>query len=79
MTSYIKHLNEIMRRAGAEPTLENKQLLDNIIREITGLEKADSADVWKQVKNIMFSGDDAKKKRFEELVVKRMVKRMVTG
>ena len=79
MTCYIKHLSEIMRRAGAENTFENKQLLDKIIRQVLKMERADCPDVWKRVKPIMFGGNEELKKKFEDIVVRIMIKRLVTG
>ena len=79
MTCYIKHLSEIMRRAGAENTFENKKLLDDIIRKVLGMEKADCPDVWKKVKPIMYGDDQRKKKLFEDKVVEIFIKRLVIG
>jgi hypothetical protein len=79
MTCYIKHLGGIMRRAGAENSFENKQMLDRIIRQALGMEKADCPEVWKKVKAIMFGGDAERKKRFEDGVVSVFVKRLVVG
>lgn len=79
MTCYVKHLSEIMRRAGAENTYENKQLLDKIVREVLDMEHADCADVWKSVKAIMFSGNEKHKMLFEDRVVEIFIKRLVSG
>jgi hypothetical protein len=68
-----------MERSGAENTYENKQLLDKIVREILGMERERCPDVWRRVKDVMFSGDDAERKDFEDAVVKAMVKRLITG
>jgi hypothetical protein len=79
MTCYVKHLGEIMRRAGAENTYENKQMLDSIVRQVLVMERNDCPDVWKRVKSIMFSGNDGEKKEFEDKVVSIFIKRLVTG
>jgi hypothetical protein len=79
MTCYVKHLSGIMRRAGAENTYENKQLVDSIVRQVLKMEKADCPEVWKRVKKIMFSGNEELKKKFEDIVVKILVKRLITG
>ncbi len=79
MTCYVKHLSEIMRRAGAENTYENKQLLDKIVREVLSMERNDCPDVWKSVKAIMFSGNEKHKMLFEDRVVEIFIKRLVTG
>lgn len=79
MTCYVKHLSEIMRRAGAENSFENKQLLDNIVRQVLKMDKADCPEVWKRVKAIMFGGNEGLKKKFEDVVVKIMIKRLVAG
>ena len=79
MTCYVKHLNMIMRRAGAENTYENKQLLDKIVREVLSMERDDCPEVWKSVKTIMFSGNEKHKMLFEDRVVEIFIKRLVTG
>ncbi len=79
MTCYVKHLSEIMRRAGAENTYENKQLLDGIVREVLSMERNDCPEVWAKVKSIMFSGNAEEKKQFEDKVVSLFIKRLITG
>ena len=80
MVFYTKHLAELLRRAGADPTPENKELLDRAVREVLDMERADTPDVWEKVKEIMFSGkDNEKKKEFEDAVVKLMIKFHITG
>jgi len=77
---YVKHLAELMRRAGADPSPENKELMDRAVREVLGMERADAKSVWEKVKKIVFEdGDQAKKKEFEDAVVKLMVKFLITG
>jgi hypothetical protein len=79
MTCYVKHLSGIMRRAGAENTYENKQLLDSIVRGVLSMQRNDCPEVWKRVKSIMFGGDAELKKRFEDGVVEIFIKRLITG
>ena len=79
MVAYIKHISMIMRRAGAENTYENKVILDGIIREVLKMQGADSNEVWEKVKGIMFAGDPARKKLFEDTVVRIFIKKLVTG
>ena len=81
MTSfYVKHLAELMRRAGADPSPENKGLMDRAVREVLGMQRADADVVWEKVKKIMFeNGDQKEKKEFEDAVVKLMVKYLITG
>jgi len=81
MTSfYVKHLAQLMRRAGADPSPENKELMDKAVREVLDMEKADAGAVWETVKDIMFgNGTPAEKKEFEDAVVKLMVKYLITG
>jgi len=79
MTCYVKHISEIMRRAGAENTYENKKILDSVVREVLGMQRADCPEVWKAVKATMFGGSPEKKKAFEEKVVRIMVTRLISG
>jgi len=80
MTFYTKHLRGLLQRAGAEPTPENKDLLDRAVREVLDMQHADAPDVWEKVKKIMFENSNAKeKKEFEDSVVRLMVKYLITG
>jgi hypothetical protein len=81
MTSfYVKHLAQLMRRAGADPSPENKELMDRAVREVLDMERADADLVWERVKEIMFEGGNTEeKKEFEDAVVKLMVKYLITG
>lgn len=81
MTSfYVKHLAQLMRRAGADPSPENKELMDRAVREVLGMQRADADVVWEKVKEIMFgNGDQKEKKEFEDAVVKLMIKYLITG
>ena len=81
MTSfYVKHLVGLMRRAGADPSPQNKDLMDRAVREVLDMERADAEEVWEKVKEIMFeNGNTAEKKEFEDDVVKLMVKFLITG
>ena len=79
MVSYVRHLKNLMDKAGAEYSYENRILMDKVVREVLDMEKADSEDVWKKVKSLILSGDRPERKEFEEEVVKRLVKRLITG
>ena len=79
MTCYVKHLSAIMRRAGAENTYENKQMLDTIVREVLSMPRNDCPEVWQRVKSIMFSGNAEEKKMFEDRVVGIFIKKLITG
>ncbi len=66
---YIKHLRYLLEKSGADPRdFKSKQMLDDCIREILGMEKADSNLVWDKVKSLLFdsNADPEKKKEFEE-------------
>ena len=76
---YVKHLQEIFRKSGADPrSFEEKKIVDRAVREVLEMEKADAEDVWKVVKPIIL-GDPGKKREFESRVVKKVVKYLVTG
>ncbi len=79
MVTYIKHISQIMRRAGAENTPENKEMLDAIIRDVLTMHSCDSSEVWEKVKSIMYGGNEAAKKEFEDKVVKIFIKKLITG
>ncbi len=79
MTCYVKHLSEIMRRSGSENTYENKQILDSIVREVLSMQRNDCPEVWQRVKSIMFGGNVAEKRQFEDMVVRIFIKRLITG
>lgn len=46
MVNYVKHLDEVFKRAGVDKTPENRDALDRIIREELGMEHNDSEEVW---------------------------------
>ena len=79
MVSYIKHIPQLMRRAGAENTQENKDMLDSIIRDVLSMHSCDSSEVWEKVKSIMYGGNLAAKKEFEDKVVKIFIKKLIAG
>ncbi|GEM_PF-3200336 len=79
---YIKHLRYLLEKAGADPRdFKSKQMLDDCIREVLEMEKADAPVVWEKVKSILFDekADPEKRKEFEEKVVKMMVKKLIVG
>jgi hypothetical protein len=79
---YIKHLRYLLEKAGADPRdFKSKQMLDDCIREVLGMEKADAPLVWEKVKAILFApnADPAKRKEFEEQVTKLMVRKLIVG
>ena len=77
MNGYTRHLGEILKKAGADPSPENRQLLDRAVREVLGMERADSQEVWKKVKPIIL-GDSAKRKQFEDRVARLLIKYLIT-
>ncbi len=78
MAQQIRHLEEIMRKAGADMTPENRQMLDKAVREVLGMQRADSSDVNKKVKSII-QGDPETRKEFEKRVTGLLVKYLITG
>ncbi len=79
---YIKHLRYLLEKAGADPgDFKSKQMLDDCIREVLGMEKADANVVWDKVKSMLFdsNADPGKKKEFEEKVTKLMVRKLIVG
>lgn len=77
MNGYTRHLGEIFKKAGAEPSPENRRFLDRAVREVLGMERADSREVWEKVKPIIL-GDPAKRKEFENSVAKLLIKYLIT-
>jgi len=77
MNGYTRHLGEIFKKAGAEPSPENRRLLDRAVREVLGMERADSEEVWKKVKPIIL-GKPAKRKQFEDKVARLLIRYLIT-
>ena len=50
MTCYLKHLQEIFKRAGIEITDENKREVDKLIHSIVNVRYKDCPATWKEVK-----------------------------
>ena len=78
MNGYTRHLGEILKKAGAEPSPENREILDRAVREILGMERADATEVWAKVKPILL-GDSEKRKEFEDKVARLLIKYLITG
>jgi len=49
-TCYFRHLQQILKRAGIEPTSENRQEIDRIIHNILGVNYKNCPATWKDVK-----------------------------
>ncbi|MBS7632198.1 hypothetical protein KEJ15_01050 [Candidatus Bathyarchaeota archaeon] len=50
MTCYLRHLKEILEKAGIELTSANRQEIDRAIHRIAGVNYKDCPNAWKQVK-----------------------------
>jgi len=50
MTCYLRHLAEILRKAGIEVTPENKRDLDKVIHSLVNVTYKNCSATWKAVK-----------------------------
>ena len=73
--SYIMHIVNLLDKAGAERSAQNKALLDQSVREVLGMQRADWQEVWAKVKAMMLGADREKWKAFESQVVKLLVRK----
>ncbi len=75
--SYITHIIGILDKAGADRNQQNKKLLDDSVREVLGMQRADWQEVWAKVKALMQGSDREKWKSFESQVTKLLVRKML--
>lgn len=78
MSCYSRHLIPLMRKAGADPTPENRRLMDQAVRKVLAMERADCPEVWKRVKELL-EDNSGKRPQFENDVIKELVKLLVIG
>ncbi len=77
--SYVTHIVGMLDKAGAERSPQNKALLDQSVREVLGMQRADWQEVWARVKALMQGSDREKWKSFESQVTKLLVRKMLIG
>lgn len=77
--SYIIHIIGMLDKAGAERNPHNKMLLDQSVREVLGMQRADWQEVWAKVKAMMQSPDREKWSLFEGQVKRVLIKKLITG
>ena len=75
--SYITHIIGMLDKAGADRNQQNKIFLDQSVREVLGMQRADWQEVWAKVKALMQGSDREKWKSFESQVTKLIVKKML--
>jgi len=75
--SYIIHIVGMLDKAGADRSPQNKMLLDQSVREVLGMQRADWQEVWAKVKALMQGADREKWKSFEAQVTRILVKKML--
>ena len=63
MTCFLKHLDELLKAAGIQKTVENAREIQEEIRRIIGVKSRDCPDIWKELK--VWLGNEEKKKTLE--------------
>ncbi len=58
MTCYFRHLNEVFKKAGIEPTSENKNQLDRVIHSLVEAKYKDCTTTWREVKKRITVDED---------------------
>ena len=51
VTCYLRHLEEVFKKAGIEVTPQNRHEIDRIIHDIVGVDYKNCPAAWRQVKN----------------------------
>ena len=64
MSCYIRHMQEVLEKAGIEVTKENRKNIDIAIHKIVDLKYKNCPDAWKKIKEIFKGIDEAKKNDF---------------
>ena len=77
---YVQHIIGILDKAGADRrNSEHKRMLDDAVREVLEMQRADWQDVWAVVKPLMQSEDKEKWLEFETRVKKLLIKKLIMG
>lgn len=58
ITCYLRHLQDVFKKAGIELTKENKREIDRVIHDIVGVEYKNCSATWKEVKKKIAIDED---------------------
>lgn len=71
MSCYLRHLGEVMKKAGVTPaSKEERRRVDRAVREIAGVPDAKCPEVWQEVKKLL------REPAGEEKLVKQLRERL---
>jgi hypothetical protein len=62
MSSYFRHLKEVLDEAGVEITDRNKKEIDRVIHTLGGVEYKDCSLTWKKVKERIRQDPEARER-----------------
>ena len=72
MTCYLRHLQQIFRKAGIEVTSENKREIDRVIHDIVGLEYKNCPAAWREVKKRIAENEEGFVSGLREALTKQV-------
>ena len=58
MSCYLRHLDEVLGRAGIEVTKENRRQIDEAVHKMAGVEGRDCPRAWKEVKRMLAEDEE---------------------
>ena len=70
MTCYLRHLEQIFKRAGIEVTRENRKEIDKAIHKVVRVKYGNCPAAWTKVKKRIAEDED----RFAAAVKKELIK-----
>jgi len=72
VTCYLRHLQQIFRKAGIEVTSENKREIDRVIHDIVGLEYKNCPAAWREVKKRIAENEEGFVSGLREALTKQV-------
>ena len=72
MTCYLRHLQQIFRKAGIEVTSENKREIDRVIHDIVGVEYKNCPAAWREVKKRIAENEEGFVSGLREALTKQV-------
>jgi len=66
MSCYLRHLDEVLKKADIKVTTENRKKIDEVIHHIAGVEYKSCPAAWKKVKEMMAEDQEDLVRRIRE-------------
>jgi hypothetical protein len=71
MSCYLRHMKDVLDKAGIEVTAENKKEIDRAFHKVAGVAYKDCPSTWKRLKQEL-AGDETRRKQLVQKLKKAM-------